>query len=253
MKIIIIEDEVIAAEHLRNLLTQCKPDITVIQELRSVKNSVQWLKNNANTADLILMDIRLTDGICFDIFEALPTLKTPIIFTTAYDDFAIEAFQFNSVQYLLKPISKEALQLALDKFLRFHNQQNMVIDYQKLAAQINPTKNYKTRFLIKQGNHLNIIKIQHTAYFYTQNDLTFLATFDNKKYALSQSLSTLEKELNPYFFFRLTRNVIAHIEAIESVQPFSKGRLTVILKPSGLDRIIVSSDRTSKFKEWVAK
>jgi len=227
MKIIIIEDEVIAAEHLRNLLAQCKPDITVIQELRSVKNTILWFKENANTADLILMDIRLTDGICFDIFEALPNLKTPIIFTTAYDEFAIEAFQFNSVQYLLKPISKEALQLALEKFLRFHNQQNV--------------------------ENLNIIKTQNTAYFYAQNDFTFLITFDNKKYALNQSLSTLEKELNPYFFFRLTRNLIAHIEAIESVQPFSKGRLTVVLKPSGLDKITVSSDRSGKFKEWVAK
>lgn len=252
MKIAIIEDELVAAQNIQAALAEYDPSIEVLAVLRSVTKAVEWLSVNRSQLDVLLMDIKLTDGTSFEIFEKVE-IKQSIIFTTAYDEYAIRAFKVNSIDYLLKPVSTEQLALAFDKWKLYH-QPPPVIDYQLLAQQMQlNSPAFRSRFLVKQGNALRAIAVQDIAYFFAEGNLVLLRTLQNKSYPMSQSLDVLEEQLDPQFFFRLSRSVIAHIQAIDSIQTYFKGRLKLKLLPPLSDDLVVSSRRAPIFKEWANK
>lgn len=252
MKIVIIEDEIIAAQNMRDALKEYDPAIKILAVLRSVRQAVEWLSSNLPLVDVLLMDIQLTDGISFDIFEKIPVQK-PIIFTTAFDEYAIRAFKVNSIDYLLKPISVTDLSTALNK-LKTLTPTIPTINYQLLAQQIQlNTPSYKERFLVKGGKTLYSIETRDIAYFHADGNLVLLRTMDNKNFPVNYSLDILEEQLNPKDFFRVTRKVIAHIQTIQKVSPYFKGRLKLEVRPPMETELTVSNKKASLFKEWLGK
>ena len=248
MKVVIIEDELVAAQNMQLVLAEYDPSIEVLAVLRSVKKAVTWLSEALPQVDLLLMDIKLTDVISFDIFDQI-RIKKPIIFTTAYDEYAIRAFKVNSVDYLLKPISLPDLSKALDKW----KEMNMptLIDYQALARQLQlQSPPYRTRFLVKQGSMLQAVPVTAIAYFWAQGNLVLLRTMEGKSYPVNYALDTLEDQLDPQHFFRITRSVIVHIQAIQQIQTYFKGRLKVKVLPALEEELIVSNRKLSAFKAW---
>lgn len=248
MKAIIIEDERLAADKLEEMLLKVDPEIEVIARLESVIDSINWL-NTHEHPDLIFLDIQLDDGISFEIFDSIK-LEVPIIFTTAFNQYAIKAFQVNSVDYLLKPIEEEALQKALNKFRSIHqNQQNQLDKINLLYKQI--INNYKTRFFVKIGNHFHSVSVNEIQCFLIQERATFLRTMSGKKYDLDYSLDQLQKLVDPAIFFRINRNYLIHIDAIQDIFSYSSNRLGVKLKMLDHLDMIVSRDKVADFKMWL--
>jgi len=249
MKVIIIEDEKYAAERLEKMIQEINPEIQIIAKLVSVQDSILWLKKN--TADLILLDIQLSDGISFSIFDEL-IIKTPIIFTTAYDQYAIKAFELNSISYLLKPIRKEYLAESIKKYENLKSAFN--IDFESLLAGIQgKIIEYKKRFLIQIGDKLKKIETSDIAYFYAFDKNIFIRTFNNKDCASDYTLDALESVLNPEIFFRINRKYIVNMQAISEMIAYSRGRVKLNLKPPANEELdtIVSIDRASNFKKWM--
>ncbi|MBZ4669586.1 MAG: lytT1 [Defluviitaleaceae bacterium] len=249
MKVLIIEDEVFAAEKLEQMLLDINPTIKVLAKLDSIKESVKWLINN--TADLIFLDIQLSDGISFSIFEQV-TINIPIIFTTAYDQYAIKAFQLNSISYLLKPIRKKDLEESLQKYQSLKSA--FSIDFEMLLANIQGREpEYKKRFLIQIGEKIHKIEITETAYFYVLDKGVYLKTFEGKSYPVEYSLDKLESLINPDSFFRINRKFLVNMESISKMVAYSRGRVKLELKPKPEDDsdTIVSIDRSSDFKKWL--
>jgi DNA-binding LytR/AlgR family response regulator len=249
MNVIIIEDEKFAAEKLEDMLHEIDPKIKVLAKLGSITESAKWLLQN--TADLIFLDIQLSDGISFSIFEQV-TVNTPVIFTTAYDQYAIKAFQLNSIAYLLKPIRTSDLAEALKKYdslkSAFH------IDFETLLANIQGKEPaYKKRFLIQIGEKIRKIEITETAYFYVLGKGVYLRTFEGKSYPVEFTLDKLESLLNPESFFRVNRKFLVNMESISKMVAYSRGRVKLELKPKLQDDFdtIVSIDRSSDFKKWL--
>lgn len=248
MKVVIVEDELVAAKNIQMVLQDYDSSIEVLAVLRSVKKAVTWLRQHLQEVDLFLMDIKLTDGISFDIFQQL-TIKQPIVFTTAYDEYAIRAFKVNSIDYLLKPVALEDLSQALDKYKELSP--TPAIDYQLLARQLQlQSPPYRTRFLVKQGSTLQAIPISQIAYFWAQGNLVILRTQAGKSFSVNHALDALEDQLDPQYFFRLTRSVIVHIEAIHQIQTYFKGRLKVQVQPPFEEELIVSNRKLAAFKRW---
>lgn len=248
MKVVIVEDELVAAKNIQMVLQDYDSSIEVLAVLRSVKKAVTWLRQHLQEVDLFLMDIKLTDGISFDIFQQL-TIKQPIVFTTAYDEYAIRAFKVNSIDYLLKPVALEDLSQALDKYKELSP--TPAIDYQLLARQLQlQSPPYRTRFLVKQGSTLQAIPISQIAYFWAQGNLVILRTQAGKSFSVNHALDALEDQLDPQYFFRLTRSVIVHIEAIHQIQTYFKGRLKVQVQPPFEEELIVSNRKLGAFKRW---
>lgn len=248
MKVVIIEDELVAAQNMQQVLQEYDPAIEILAVLRSVKKAVAWLAEGLAQVDLLLMDIKLTDGISFDIFDQIK-IKKPIIFTTAYDEYAIRAFKVNSVDYLLKPISLPDLTKAFDKWKEINSANS--IDYQALARQLQlQSPPYRTRFLVKQGSLLQAIPVETIAYFWAQGNLVLLRTVDGKSFPVNYALDTLEDQLDPQDFFRITRSVVVHIQAIQQIQTYFKGRLKVKVRPSLEEELIVSNRKLAAFKAW---
>ena len=251
MKVLIIEDETVAAQNMERNIQEYDPDIQILKVLKSVRKSVEWLQKEQATVDLIFMDIKLTDGLSFQIFDQV-LIKKPIIFTTAYDEYAIRAFQVNSIDYLLKPITLDNIRKALEKLKNLQGVIMPQIDYQLLAQQIFLNEPpYKNRFLVKSGSNLKPISLSQIAYFMADGNLVILRTIDNKNYPVNYSLSDLSTNLNPRLFYRVTRNLIVHIEAIKKVSAFFKGRLLIVVAPALEEKIIVSNNRARDFKEWL--
>ncbi len=251
IKAVIIEDEAVAARNLKRMLGDLEQEIEVVTMLESVEESVTYF--NENTQDLVFMDIHLSDGNAFQIFEHL-TLKTPIIFTTAYNQYTLKAFKQNSVDYLLKPINQEDLKLALDKFVQlFHQKHSMTpsIDYQKLAAFFNGQKNYQKRFLLQIGQKLKPIVIEEVAYFYVENKTTYLTTFKGRSYPIDFSLSQLEEKIDPEVFFRVNRQFLISNKAFSEIYYLSTTRLKVQLQPQMHLDVFVTIDKIGKFKRWL--
>ena len=249
MNVLIIEDEVFAAEKLEQMLLDINPAIQVLAKLGSINESVKWLMNN--TADLIFLDIQLSDGISFSIFEQV-TINTPIIFTTAYDQYAIKAFRLNSISYLLKPIRKEDLEESLQKYQSLKSA--FSIDFELLLANIQGREpEYKKRFLIQIGEKIRKIEITETAYFYVLDKGVYLKSFDGKSYPVEYTLDKLESLLNPELFFRINRKFLVNMESISKMVAYSRGRVKMELKPKPEDDFdtIVSIDRSSDFKKWL--
>jgi DNA-binding LytR/AlgR family response regulator len=250
MNVLIIEDEPLAGKRLIDLIKQYDDSIKVLGRIGTVKKSVEWFNNNC--ADLVFMDIQLADGLSFEIFEQT-TVDCPVIFTTAFDEYAIKAFKVNSIDYLLKPIDFEELSSAIDKFKISHEKQEIVpTNYSKIEEALHSlTTTYKTRFVIKVGVHIRPVEVDDIQYFYSFDKATFLQTNENKSYALDLSLDQIERLINPQQFFRINRKFLVNIKSIDEVVSFSKSRLKIKFKHSKEQEAIVSRDKASAFKEWL--
>jgi DNA-binding LytR/AlgR family response regulator len=249
MNVLIIEDEALAAERLEKMLKQIDPSVDVLDKIGSVKDSVKWLNNNK--ADLIFLDIQLSDGVSFNIFNQL-AVPTPIIFTTAYDQYAIKAFDLNSVAYLLKPIRRAALKESLDKYKSMKSA--FGIDFEHMMATYQGSKpGYKKRFLIRIGDKYKKVEANEIAYFYALEKSIFCKTFAGKTLNIDYSLDALEELLNPEQFFRINRKYIVNIEAIDQMVAWGRGRIKLDLNPSLEDDMeaIVSIERSGDFKNWL--
>lgn len=248
MNILIIEDERLAAERLEQMLLDINSDFQVMAKLESVVDSINWFNSNP-PPDLIFMDIQLDDGICFEIFDSIK-VSTPIIFTTAFDNYAIKAFQVNSVDYLLKPIEEEALGRALEKYKAVFDSKSF--QHEKLDQLYDQmVKSYKTRFFVKIGNHFHSVSVNEIQCFFIQERGTFLKTLNGKKYDLDYSLDQLQKLVDPNVFFRINRNYLINIDAIQDIYSYSSNRLGVKLKMMDHLDMIVSREKVSEFKKWL--
>jgi DNA-binding LytR/AlgR family response regulator len=250
MKVVLIEDEHLAAEKLTQLLMKIEPEVEIIEVLESVEESANWFSVNA-APDLIFMDIQLDDGISFEIFDAVE-IDTPIIFTTAFDEYAIRAFKVNSVDYLLKPIDKQALESALCKFKKIHTEKlEFTAKVSKVIEQI--SAKYKSRFLLKVGSRFQSIQVVEICCFFVEERCTFLRTINGKTYDLDFSLEQLQKTTDPNKFFRVNRNYLVNINCIDEIISYSTNRLKLKLNSQTDDSIIVSRDKVSEFKRWMNK
>ncbi|MBK7850486.1 MAG: response regulator transcription factor [Bacteroidetes bacterium] len=253
MNILIIEDEEPAALRLKKILNELEPDAQVLDIIVSVKSAVEWLNKNA-TPDLILLDIHLADGSSFEIFK-LTEVKTPVIFITAYDEYAVQAFKVTSVDYLLKPIKKEDLAAAIKKYKSIYikTPNPPMPDFGLLLETLRkPQPEFKKRFLIRFGEHIKAIDAENIAYFYTEEKINFLRTTDNHTYHVDYNLDKLEEMLDPERFFRINRQFIISINSIDQMFSFSKSRVKINLKPPINLDTIVSTERSPLFKEWLA-
>lgn len=249
MQVLIIEDESLAAERLEGLLADVAPELRVIAKLGSIKESVRWLSQNE--ADLIFLDIQLSDGLSFKIFEQVE-VSTPVIFTTAYDQYAIKAFELNSIAYLLKPIRKTELQESLGKYRNLRSA--FSIDFESLIHSLQEKqKEYRKRFLVQFGERIKKIEVSDIAYFFAMDKNVFITTFDDHSYPADSSLDKLEPELDPSKFFRINRKYIINMEAISGMVAYSRGRIKLDLKPAPDEKepIVVSIERCPDFKNWL--
>ncbi len=250
MNVIIIEDEKPAARRLNRMLGAL--DIKVQQMLHSVEESLNWLQNNEHP-DLIFLDIQLSDGLSFEIFEEIE-VKSAIIFTTAYDEYALKAFKLNSIDYLLKPIDDDELAAAVHQFKEQQPSQSDVQvnldDIRKLL--VNPVdRKFKKRLSIKVGQHIKIVHINEIECFYSENKATYIHTSENRNYLLDNSLENWQEQLDPEQFFRVNRTFIVHINAIKDIVAYSNSRLKLILHSYNEQEIIVSRERVKDFKNWI--
>jgi DNA-binding LytR/AlgR family response regulator len=254
MKVLIIEDEPLAQQELRRLLTKCAPQVEVMACLDSVEDSVEWLSNTPQLPDLIFLDIQLSDGSSFDIFEQI-TVAVPVIFTTAYNEYALQAFRVNSIDYLLKPIEEEALGAALQKLSSLKNQlagKSAAFSPQQLDNLLRqPLADYKTRFLTTLGDRIRYVPVEQIAYFFAEDNTVYLVTQDRKKYILDYTLDHLETLVDPRHFFRITRKYLTHIAAIGEVSRYFNSRLKVGLVPATDDEILISRVRVPGFLAWM--
>ncbi len=250
MNIIIIEDEKPAARLLQRKVEKLGLQINTL--LHSVEESINWFQNNSHP-DLIFLDIQLSDGLSFEIFEAID-IKSAVIFTTAYDEYALRAFKLNSIDYLLKPIDEDDLETAISKFKnQFQKNSIASLDFELIKKMlINPIdREYKKRFTIKMGQQLKMIGIEEVECFFSENKGTYLHTFDNRDYLLDNTLEQLETELNPQDFFRVSRKFIIPLKSIKEIQLYSNSRLKVILPTYKDDEVIVSREKVGDFKTWL--
>ncbi len=250
MRVLIIEDERPAQLQLKKLLESLRPEAELLGMLDSVEASVRFLKAQP-PPDLIFMDIQLADGLSFSIFSQV-AVDAPVIFTTAYDQYALQAFKVNSIDYLLKPVEPEELAKALEKYSRVFSKPARVspeLVRQMLSAMREP--NYRDRFLIRSGQQLTYIRTSAARYFYSDDGLTFARTDNGKRHTLDFSLDQLEEMLDPQRFFRLNRKVIAQVDSIHRISNYFNGRLILDLSPDPGFDVIVSRDRVQGFKEWL--
>lgn len=249
--VLIIEDEKIFADNLEQILLQLNNGIKVKAKVGSVSGAVNWLQ--ANEADLILLDIHLSDGLSFEIFEQIE-ISTPIIFITSYDQYAIQAFKVNSIDYLLKPVNIDELQRSLDKFQKLGFKSNTTDNYRQLIdMMMNKQPEFKKRFMIQTGDKIKTISTNDIAYFYVLKRNVFLRVFSGKSYPLDFTLDKLELMLNPDVFFRINRQFIINIESIGNMYSLSKSRMKIELTPPSDDEAIVSLSRASDFRKWLSK
>jgi two-component system, LytTR family, response regulator LytT len=254
MNILIVEDEELAARKLKKILQAVDNSAVVAGITESIKGTVEWLENNPRP-DLILMDIELCDGQSFEIFN-LTEVKSPVIFTTSYDEFALKAFKVNSLDYLLKPVQKEELEAALNKFRKWqgNRQSDMNIDnlVRELQQKLKP-KSYRKRFLVKHAQKLASVETEDIAYFYSDGRLNFFKTADNKKYVVDYTMDELEDMLDPERFFRISRSFFVSIGSVERIDDYFGNRLILGLKPAVEKEALVSREKVTEFKDWLGK
>lgn len=250
MKVLIIEDEPLSAEHLENLITKCDPSIRIIGKTDSVKKALTILKNETEI-DLLFLDIHLSDGLSFEIFEEID-IDIPIIFTTAYNEYAVKAFKLNSIDYLLKPIDKAELKQALVKFNKI-SKSNIPVKFNKELELIINTLNKptKSRFMVKIGETLNTVRIEDIAFFNVEDGTVMLNTKSSKRYTLDYTLDDLELIIDMKHFFRINRKVLLNIDAIKKVNSYFNSRYKLTVEGLIDDMSIVSRERVNEFKEWL--
>jgi DNA-binding LytR/AlgR family response regulator len=256
MKTIIIEDEKPAAQKLKAAVEKVDPSIEIIAILDSVQSSVNWLMEQPQP-DLIFMDIELSDGVSFRILEAI-SITCPIIFTTAYDEYWQEAFEHNSIDYLLKPVKQEKLEAALKKYdiLKKHfagNLQQLLQSRQSAPNASGAGGGYKKRFLVKRGTDYVSIKTDDIAYFYAAHKLVCMVDSKGQKFILDQSLADIEKQLDPVQFYRINRKYLVHMSAIKRIKSYPKSKLELELDPPVSEEIIISQENVAAFKEWMGQ
>ncbi|WP_298900245.1 LytTR family DNA-binding domain-containing protein [uncultured Psychroserpens sp.] len=251
MKVVIVEDEIAASENLVYLLGKIDSEIDVLKTLDSVKSSVAYFSKHTE-ADLIFMDIHLADGISFEIFNQVE-LKTPIIFTTAYDQYAIQAFKVNSVDYILKPINEEELLEALEKFnATFKSTKPASNDIDGLLQMLQTkTAQFKSTYLVQKRDELVPIKTTDIAYFYIETGIVKATTFSNQSYIINKKLEDIETELNPDNFHRINRQFIVNRASIVNIKFYFNGKLIVNVNPNFNERIVVSKAKSSEVKNWI--
>ncbi len=247
MKYLIVEDERFAYNELKRMMERLRPDYVLAGRTESVAETVLFLKNN--TIELILLDIHLADGNCFEIFEHIQ-VSTPIIFTTAYDQHAIQAFKLNSIDYLLKPLEEEDLSIALNKFEGQSLATEVAFDYKKLEEKLLGNQK-RNRFLVQIGDTYNHIDVNEIAFFYSEEKVAFLHTFSNKKYIIDYTLTQIESQLDEKTFFRVSRNCVANIASIKKIDKYFNSRLKLTFQPDCPQEILVSRERVSDFLKWV--
>jgi DNA-binding LytR/AlgR family response regulator len=250
MKVLILEDETLASERVVKLLRAIDGDIEICGEIKSIAQGVKWFEENEDP-DLIISDIRLLDGLSFELFKQTQT-EVPVIFTTAYDQYAIKAFEVNSVDYLLKPIQQDKLEEAINKHKVRKAENKFPADFEGLYDLIqNQKRTYKSRFLIKLGQKIVAVPVEKIAYFFSQNKMTYLVTWDNRKIPMDQTLETLEGQLDPKVFHRANRQFMVSFDSIREIHPYFKGRLKIDLNPPSALDIVISAEKTPEFKDWL--
>jgi two-component system, LytTR family, response regulator LytT len=247
MQILIIEDEQAAARRLEKMILEAQPDVTVLAHLDRVETAVDWLRQNP-APDLIFLDIHLADGSSFEIFEHVEVM-VPIIFTTAYDEYAVQAFKVNAVDYLLKPVKSGELANALNKYKQIHEKP----DFSSLLGTMRQREgSYLRRMLIKLGTSIKLVDMNDVSFFYTKDKISFLVTRSTgKRWPVDYPLDRLEQLLDPSVFFRINRQYIVHLEGIKEMQPYSKSRVKILLEHGTEQDIVVSTERSSQFKKWL--
>ncbi len=259
MKVLIIEDEELAVKKLRKTLQSVDETAEVVGVADSIRSSVNWLETNP-TPDLILMDIELADGQSFEIFDKIE-VKSTVIFTTSYDEYALKAFKVNSVDYLLKPIQKEDLQVALDKFRNLKKVYGGSVEstplnvdslVKELQQKLQP-KEFRKRFLVKHAQKLVSVEVDEIAYFYSDGRLNFFKTNDNKKYVVDYTMDELEEMLDPEKYFRISRSFYVSVNSIDQIHDYFGNRLMLNLKPVVDKESIVSREKVTDFKKWMGK
>jgi len=249
MRILLIEDEEPASKRLQKIIHEVIPAAEIIGTIVSISSAVRWFRENP-LPDLVFMDINLADGLSFGIFQEVE-VEAPIIFTTAFDAYAIDAFKVNSIDYLLKPVHKEELEKAYAKLVklgRHKGPKHLAEKYQQLPTV---TKEFKKRFAVRFGEHIKTVATDDVAYFFTENKVNFLQTRDGKKYPVDFNLDQLEELLHPEVFFRINRQFIINIHAITEMRAYSKSRVQVKLSPASPHDTIVSVERSGAFKQWL--
>lgn len=248
MKSLIIEDEKVAAERLSGLIRKYDPTIEILGIIQSVEHAVKWFNSNPSP-DLIFMDIQLADGLSFEIFEQT-IVKTPVIFTTAYDEYALKAFKVNSIDYLLKPIDDSELKDAINKFKE--KAITETIPSQVFDTILHSlTKKYKNKFVIKVGEHIKVFSIDEVQCFYSMEKYSFLQTNQGRDYAINYSLDQLEELVDPDRFFRINRKYIVSGAEIADIVSYSNSRLRLKLNTNTADDLIVSREKVQDFKQWL--
>ncbi|MBT1701435.1 LytTR family DNA-binding domain-containing protein [Fulvivirgaceae bacterium PWU4] len=249
MNILILEDEKLASEKLERSLLEVEPQAHIVARLQTVASAVEWLRSHPHP-DLIVTDIRLLDGLCFEIFEQVKVEK-PVIFTTAYDQYAIKAFEVNSIDYLLKPVQQEKLKASLGK-LKNLAPKPAAIDYQEMLRLLKAAPaEYKSRFMVRLGQKIIALSADKIAYFFSENKLTYIVAKDGKRYPMDQPLEELMDVLDPRVFFRINRQFIITFDSIAEIHPYFKGRIKLLLNPKTEEEVVISSERTPEFKKWI--
>ncbi len=252
LNVLIVEDETPAAEKLQRYLLRYSPDIRIAQVCDSVASTVAWLHEHAAEIDLIFMDIQLKDGVSFNIFREV-TVQKPVIFITAYNEFALEAFTVNSIAYLLKPVTFEDLKASLDKFAAFRSQFSLPGDKQEKVKELagdGATRSFKNRFLVKVGDHIRSVTADQVIFFFADGRDVYLVTNQSRKFIIDFTLEALEEVLDPAQFYRANRTYILNIASITDVVMYSNSRLKVSTQPPWDKEIIVSREKVGEFKDW---
>ena len=258
MNVLIIEDETLAVEKLRSTLSAVEEKASVIGVTGSIKSSVDWLKTHP-APDMILMDIELADGQSFEIFRQV-AVKSPVIFTTSYDEYAIKAFKVNSVDYLLKPVEEEDLRAAMQKYKEVHQKQEVPtpsFDVSRLVKELQSQlkqAEYRSRFLVKLGQRFMTVDVSEIAYFFVDGRIYHFVTWEGKKYSLDYTMDELEEMLDPKIFFRAGRGYLINIRSVVQIHTYFNGKLKLQLKPAvANDDVVISKERAGAFKNWMGK
>jgi len=250
MKAVVVEDEGIALRRLVSLIRALAPEIEIVGQISSVESGRYWFEKNP-FPDLIFLDIQLNDGYGFDILDGLEE-HPPIIFTTAYNEYAIRGFKYNGLDYLLKPIDKNELLIALNKFRKTKNKaKNLIEEVRYTEIKKFFEKEYKHRFMVKIGNQFSTFNVEEIAFFKSQGGLIFLHLFTGQKYPVEYSIDQLEEILDPIQFFRINRKYMVSVKAVVEIHSYFNSRLLLKLKPKEEEQVIVSRERTTKFKKWL--
>ncbi|MEL6674737.1 MAG: LytTR family DNA-binding domain-containing protein [Bacteroidota bacterium] len=255
MTVLIIEDEPLAAERLEEMILRYESHIEVVDRLDSVSRAVRFFKENS-PPDLLFLDIQLADGLSFDIFDQV-TVPCPIIFTTAYDQYALKAFKVNSIDYLLKPLDEEELAAALDQYVKQYQdvsrkKQALPFDLESLRQMVmGEKKAYKTRFVVKKGEHLVVVPVEDILYFYAEEKVVFMRTEDGRRFLIEGTLAEVEEKIDPDAFFRINRTYLVSAASMEDIVSFSNRRLKLSLRHQKDEKVLVAREKVKAFKAWL--